>query len=57
MSAHAATADLIGPHGGPAGLCGFRILTNDDLNSSCGEETPETVGASGPVVGVPPLRV
>lgn len=38
-------SDLIGPHGGPAGLCGFRILTNDDLNSSCGEETPETVGA------------
>jgi hypothetical protein len=40
----ALASDLIGPHGGPDGLCGFRILTNDDLNSSCGEETPETVG-------------
>jgi hypothetical protein len=41
----ALSADLIGPHGGPDGLCGFRILTHNDLNSSCGQDTPETVGA------------
>lgn len=41
----ALAADLIGPHGGPDGLCGFRILTHNDLNSSCGQDTPETVDA------------
>jgi hypothetical protein len=40
----ALSADLIGPHGGPDGLCGFRILTHDMLNTSCGHDTPETVG-------------
>jgi hypothetical protein len=41
----ALSADLIGQHGGPDGLCGFRVLTHNELNSSCGEDTPETVGA------------
>jgi hypothetical protein len=40
----ALAGDLIGPHGGPEGLCGFRILTHDMLNTSCGHDTPETVG-------------
>jgi hypothetical protein len=35
-------ADLIGPHGGPQGECGFGILTLDDLPSSCGPPTPDT---------------
>jgi hypothetical protein len=42
----ALAGDLIGPHGGPEGLCGFRILTHDMLNTSCGHDTPETVGES-----------
>jgi hypothetical protein len=42
----ALAGDLIGPHGGPEGLCGFRILTHDMLSTSCGNDTPETVGES-----------
>jgi len=38
-------ADLIGPHGGPQNVCGFKIMTAADLNSSCAPETPETEGA------------
>jgi hypothetical protein len=40
----ALAGDLIGPHGGPEGLCGFRILTHDMLSTSCGHDTPETIG-------------
>ncbi len=35
-------ADLIGPYGGPQAECGFGILTQDDLPSSCGPPTPDT---------------
>lgn len=41
----ALATDLIGPHGGPRGLCGFGVVTHDMLATSCGVETPETVGA------------